>query len=220
MPPEFAPFCKGCGVHHPSEGVFRAAPLLGRIVLISTAPVVLTRTKGWLGADATGDVEPLRTQLLVRYLRCYAPSTWGHFAEWAGITKADGKRRWEAISGSVVRVEGGFVLEDDLDDLQRGEPVGGVRLLPSKDGWLQARDRDLLFPDATHRKAVYTSIGGPGVVLEDSAPVGVWRAAVKGRRLAVRWRPFNGRSQVDIEAEAQRVAAVRGLNEAVVVPWD
>jgi hypothetical protein len=217
---ELAPFCESCGVHHPKESVFRAAPLLGRIVLTSTAPVVLARAKTWLGSDATGDLESLRTELLLRYMRLYAPTTSGHFADWAGIAKADAKCRWEANGAAVVRTDYGYVLEEDIDEVQRGPSVEGVRLLPAKDGWLQARDRDLLFPDKAQRSVVNRTIGGPGVVLVDGAPAGVWRAAAKGRRLAVRWRPFEGRGAVDIESEAQRVAAARGLAEAVVAGWE
>ena len=220
LPSEFVPFCESCGVHHPKESVFRAAPLLGRIVLTSTAPVVLARAKVWLGSDATGDLVTLRTELLLRYMRRYAPTTSGHFADWAGIAKADAKRRWEAISAAVVRTDHGFVLEEDLDEVRRGPSVEGVRLLPAKDGWLQARDRDLLFPDKAHRSVVYRTIGGPGVVLVEGVPAGVWRASAKGRRLEVRWQSFDGRAAVDIESEAQRVAAARGLGEAGVVGWD
>ena len=225
LPPDLAPYCGSCKVHHPGESVFRAAPLLGRIVLVSTAPVVLTRARAWLGSEAEGDVTTLRTELLVRYLRCYAPTTSRHFAEWAGIAMADARRRWEAIADELVRVDGGSALASDLDDLRGAPPVQGVRLLPAKDAWLQARDRDVLFADPAHRRAVHARIGGPGLVLVDGAPAGVWRAAATGRRLAVRWRPFEPRStpaspMPDIDSEAQRVAVARGLTEAVVVPWE
>ena len=35
-------------------------------------------------AVAAGDDHVLRTELLRRYLHCYAPTMPGHFAEWAG----------------------------------------------------------------------------------------------------------------------------------------
>ncbi len=66
LPAELAPWCRSCKAHHPSESVFRAAPLLGRLVLTSTAPVLLAKAKAWLGADASGDVDVLRTELLRR----------------------------------------------------------------------------------------------------------------------------------------------------------
>ena len=173
VPAELAPWCRACKVHHPKESVFRAAPLLGRLVLTSTAPVLLTRADTWLGADAEGDLDVVRTELLRRYLHCYAPTTSGHFAEWAGITKPDAKKRWAAVADALVEVRGetkGFVLEEDLDVLDQPPRSTGVRLLPAKDGFVQARDRDVLFPDPANRRAVFPTLGGPGVVLHDALP--------------------------------------------------
>ena len=223
LPEELAPWCRGCKVHHPSESVFRATPLLGRLVLTSTAPVLLTRARTWLGADADGDLDAVRTELLRRYLHCYAPTTSGHFAEWAGITKPDAKQRWAAVADTLVPVRGtrkGFVLEEDLDTLDQPPAVAGVRLLPAKDAFLQARDRDLLFPDPPDRKAVYPTIGGPGVVLHEALPVGTWRGAAKGKRYQVRvaaFAPLTKAVWADIEDEAERVAHVRGHEAAEVV---
>ena len=223
LPPELTPWCGACKVHHPNESVFRAAPLLGRILLTSTAPVLLVRAKTWLGADAAGDVDALRRELLRRYLHCYAPTTSGHFAEWAGIAKADARQRWAAVADALVPVEGerrGFVLEDDLDALDRPPPATGVRLLPAKDAFLQARDRDVLFPDTAHRRAVYPTLGGPGVVLHAAVPVATWRGAARGRRYQVTVAPFSTLTRAvhaGIEEEAQRVARVRGHDVASVV---
>jgi hypothetical protein len=223
VPAELAPWCRSCNVHHPRESVFRATPLLGRLVLTSTAPVLLARADTWLGANATGDVEALRTDLLRRYLRCYAPTTPGHFAEWAGITKPDAKQRWASVTGALVAVEGeckGFVLEEDVDTLHRPPPSDGVRLLPAKDALLQSRDRNLLFPDPAHRKAVFPTLGGPGVVLHEALPVGTWRGAAKGARLEVTVAPFATLPEAvwtEIEAEAERAAMARGRKDAAVV---
>jgi hypothetical protein len=216
VPAELAPWCRGCKAHHPRESVFRATPLLGRLVLTSTAPVLLTKAKTWLGADADGDLDALRTELLRRYLHCYGPTTSGHFAEWAGITKPDAKQRWMAVADALVPVEGdrrGFVLEDDLAALDQPAAATGVRLLPAKDAFLQARDRDLLFPDPTNRKAVYPTLGGPGVVLHEALPVGMWRGTAKGKRYEVRVAAFAKLTKAmwaDIEEESERVAHVRG----------
>jgi hypothetical protein len=223
VPDELAPWCAACKAHHPKESVFRATPLLGRIVLTSTAPVLMTRANRWLGANAKGDLAALRTELVRRYLRCYGPTTSGQFAEWAGITKGDAKQRWEAVADELVAVRGkrkGFVLGDDLDVLDDPPPATGVRLLPAKDAFLQARDRDVLVPDAAHRKAVFPSIGGPGVVLHQAVPVGTWRGAAKGKRYEVKVEAFSRLTKAvraDIEAEAERVAHVRGHETTTVV---
>jgi hypothetical protein len=217
--PDHAPWCRACDVHHPNESVFRAAPLLGRMVLTSTAPVVLTRTKTWLGSEPTGDVDALRTELLLRYLHCYAPTTSGHFAEWAGIAKSDAKQRWAAVADALVKVGSAFVLEEDLDSLERPAPVEGVRLIPNKDAFLQARDRDVLFPEPTTRKRVFPMLGGPGVVLVDGVPAGTWRGAAKGKRYDVTVDPFGKLTRSTlalIKSEAERVACVRGHDTATV----
>jgi Winged helix DNA-binding domain len=223
LPVELTPWCRGCKVNHPSESVFRATPLLGRLVLTSTSPVLLTRAKTWLGADAEGDLDVLRTELLRRYLHCYGPTTPGHFAEWAGITKPDAKARWAAVADTLVPVKGarkGYLLAEDLAALEEPTVAHGVRLLPAKDAFLQARDRDLLFPDPAHRKAVYPTLGGPGVLLHKALPVGTWRGAAKGKRYQLRVDAFSTLTKAvwaDIEAEAERVAHVRGHEAAEVV---
>ena len=223
LPPELTPWCPSCKVDHANESVFRAAPLLGRLVLTSTAPVLLARAATWLGADADGDPDDARAELLRRYLHCYAPTTSGHFAEWAGITKADAGQRWKRLSSQLVAVEGdrkGLVLEEDLERLRHPPASEGVRLLPAKDAFIQARDRDVLFPDPAHRKAVFPVIGGPGVVLHGALPVGTWRGAAKGKGYEVTVAPFAPLAAAvwaEIEVEAQRVARARGRQSATVV---
>lgn len=223
LPAELTPWCGACKVHHPSESVFRAAPLLGRLVLTSTVPVLLATATTWLGADAHGDLDAARTELLRRYLHCYAPTTAGHFAEWAGITKPDANERWKVVAADLVPVHGdrkGFVLEEDLDALERPPASEGVRLIPAKDAFIQARDRDLLFPEPAHRKAVFPIIGGPGVVLHAATPVGTWRGAAKGRGYEVTVQPFSRLTKgawADIEGEAERVARARGRQSATVI---
>ena len=93
-----------------------------------------------------------------------------------------------------------------------------MRLLPAKDAFLQARDRDVLFPDAAHRRAVYPTLGGPGVVLHEAVPT--WRGAARGKRYEVAVAPFSRLTRAvraGIEAEAQRVAHVRGHDVAEMV---
>ncbi len=122
-------------VHECCSSPRSAAPLLGRLVLTGTAPVLLATAKAWLGADATGDVDFLRTDLLRRYLHCYAPTTSGDFAQWAGIAKSDAKERWAAVAGALVSARGdtkGFVLEEDLQALDDPPTSTGVRVLAKR----------------------------------------------------------------------------------------
>ena len=219
LPAELAPFCRACDVHHPNESAFRGSTLLGRIVLTSTAPVTLTLAKSWLGHEITGDIPALRTELLLRYLHCYAPATAASFAQWGGITGKDAKARWASVEDALVKVGRGYVLEEDRAALEHPEPVTGVRLLPNKDAFLQARDREVLFPDPAHRKAVFPMLGGPGVVLADALPVATWRGAAKGKRYDVTVTAFGKLPKATVaqlDEEAQRVALVRGHEVASV----
>jgi hypothetical protein len=226
VPAELTPWCSACKAHHPNDGVFRAASLLGRLVLTSTAPVLLARARTSIGIEARGDVAVLRTELLRRYLHCYAPTTSGHFAEWAGITKLDAKKRWEALADVLVPVRGerkGFVLEEDVDALDAPPESIGVRLLPAKDAFIQARDRSLLLPDPATRKAVFPTLGGPGVVLHKAVPVATWRGAAKGRRYEVTVAPFAALTKAvlaEIETEVERVAHARGFEVGTLVDPD
>ncbi len=109
------------------------------------------------------------------------------------------------------------MLEEDLEALDEPPGAIGVRLLPAKDAFLQARDRDVLFPDPSDRKAVFTGLGGPGVVLQEGPRVGTWRGAAKGRRYEVTVTPFTTLTKAawaETEAEAERVAHVRGHQAA------
>jgi hypothetical protein len=57
-------------------------------------------------------------------------------------------------------------------------------------------------------------------VQHDALPVGTWRGAAKSRRYEVTVTPFAMLSEpvwADIEAEAERVARVRGHDAAAVV---
>jgi len=127
-------------------------------------------------------------------------------------TGADAKARWAAVKDALVKVGRGYVLEADRAALERPDPVSGIRLLPNKDAFLQARDRELLFPDPAHKKAVFPMLGGPGVVLSDALPVGTWRGAAKGKRYEVKVTPFARLPKATIsqlEGEAERVALAR-----------
>lgn len=77
----------------------------------------------------------------------------------------------------------------------------------------------MLFPDPTDRKAVYPTLGGPGVVLHEALPVGTWRGAAKAGRYEVTAAPFAALPEPvwsRIEAEAERLAHVCGHPVAAV----
>ena len=115
-----------------------------------------------------------------------------------------------------VRVDGraGAVPAAQLDALRRAEPADVVRLLPPSDPLLQGRDRDVLLPDAAHRKVLWRPLGSPGAVLSGVDVVGTWRARQRGRRLDVtvdEFRPLTSAEHDGVEAEVHRLRATRGM---------
>jgi hypothetical protein len=122
-----------------------------------------------------------------------------------------------------VRVDGrrAWIPEERADALRTALPADElVRLLPPSDPYLQAHDRGLLVPDRARQKAVWRILGNPGALVVDGELAGVWRARTAGRdRLEIGVQPFDdladGRRDA-ITAEAERIAAVRGLSDVRV----
>jgi len=122
---------------------------------------------------------------------------------------------WPADAVEVT-VEGGraWALPDDLAAMSDPPRPPRVRLLPPNDPFLKAGDRRVLVPDRQHQKLVWR------VLLQNAEPVGTWRAKVSGNRLEVTLAAFlppESGSMELIEAEAVRMAAVRGLPGARVL---
>jgi hypothetical protein len=67
----------------------------------------------------------------------------------------------------AVHVDGHsrFVPGDDLAMLRDPPLAEATRLLGAFDPWLQARDRELLVPDADARRELWPVLGRPGAVL-------------------------------------------------------
>ena len=71
-----------------------------------------------------------------------------------------------------------------------------VRLLGPYDLLVQGKDRDLLVPEAAHRKQLWPALGRPGPLLADGEIVGCWRPRAKGTKLDLEvelWQPEGGR---------------------------
>jgi hypothetical protein len=92
----------------------------------------------------------------------------------------------------------------------------GVRLLAPGDPLLLARDRDALVPDAELRRRVFRPTGSPGVVLQDGALAGLWRARRKGRRLEVEVEKLGTLDLEAVRREAERIAPLRGCTDVAV----
>ena len=212
--PGLAPFCRPCGVDHVAEQLLRLAGLPGGARLRADgSPLVLEPIEGWAGPPA--DERAGTTALQEAYLRFFAPGTDADVAGYLGTNAA--AVRPDRPEGQVrVRVDGRAcaVPAAQLDGMRRAEPPDMVRLLPPSDPLLQGRDRDVLLPDAAHRKALWRPLGSPGAVVSGVDIVGTWRARQRGRRLDVavdEFRPLTRSECAGLDEEVQRVRATRGM---------
>lgn len=94
----------------------------------------------------------------------------------------------------------------------------GVWLLPPRDPYLQHPDRVALAPDPAVRKRLFRPVAGPGAVLQDGILSGLWRVRARGRRAELDVKALRPIRREDLEAEAARVAELRGA-DAVVTRW-
>lgn len=163
LPEEMLPWCEGCQSHHARREVLVVAGLHGKLCLAGKAgrQPAFARTDQLVGWDP-----PERNELVSRYKRQYGTSNPTHFAEWAGIGKPHAKALWS-------------------DEPAVGEQLDGLRVIAPGDPLLQTRDRERLIPDPAWRKRVWSAIPNTGVVLEDGAPIALWKARKRGRTLEV-----------------------------------
>lgn len=116
---------------------------------------------------------------------------------------------------SEVRVgeRGAWLLRGDLDALESPPAGEGIRLLPPGDPYLQKPNRELLAPDSALRKRLFRPVASPGVVLRDGSLAGLWRVKAKGKGAEIAVEKLGRLPRADLEAEAQRVAELRGAAE-------
>lgn len=226
LPPPLLPWCPGCGSHHARRGLLVLAGLHGRLCLAGREgrQPLFARTDQWAGTRAAPghvDRDGAAAEVVRRHLRTCGPSTPQLFAQWAGISPRHAQRSWELVAAELAELEleldGSrpvWLLADDAERLIDPPAARGVRLLPSGDPLLLARDRELLIDDAGVRRRVWSASGSAGVVLVGGRPRALWRGRKKGRRLEVALEPFGGalgrRALAGVELEAERLAAHRG----------
>ena len=201
LPGELLPWCRGCESHHARRGLLVMAALNGRLCISGRAgrQPAFSRTDqihGWEPPDR----EAAGAELVRRYRATYGATKVGHFAEWAGLSKAHAGELWA------------------LDDTTPAPaPLDGVRLLAPGDPILLGRDRETLLPDPAARKKVWAALGGMGIVTSDGEPVALWRGRKKGSKLEVSVEALAKRlPKRDIEAAADRLAPHRGCTSVAL----
>ena len=171
------------------------------------------------------DPRDARLELARRYLHIFGPTTAEAFAEWAGIgpqrgvAAFDQLRRW--LTPVRTPIGDSWILTSDEPPLRSAmRPAASARLLPSGDTYflLQGRDRELLVPDPSRRRALWTPRVWPGGVLVDGEIVGTWRRAVETVTIQT-WRRLSRAARDAVDAEVASLP-LPNLQGRVVVRWD
>jgi len=218
LPTALHRWCEPCGSAHVSEQLLRLAALPGGLVVDRSAPLAFAPASdgpGWQVPAAPGDLSgPVR-----EYLHRYGPATPADVKAFLGSTLAVLRAHWpDDVEPVAVRagdaVRTAWALAGDVAALHDPPPAPDVRLLPPNDPFLKAGDRNVLVPDRAEQKAIWRILGAPGALLVGALPAGTWRARTSGRRLQVAVEPFaplTPAARSAVEAEAERMATVRGL---------
>ena len=209
-------YCRGCKATHVFEMVFRMATLPAGVELEpdTSPPVLVPRSK----AAKPGRTDVASLQRLIRaYLTLLGPASSGDVAGYLGARRADLVEVWPDDLAEVS-VEGrtGSIPEEQLATLRKARKLRLTRLLGPYDPYLQARDRELIVPDKAVHKTLWPVLGRPGVLFVDGEVVGTWRVKSSKSRLDLTvdaFAPLPPKVRSEVEAESERVAAVRGAPE-------
>ena len=215
-------YCRACQATHVFEMVLRMPTLQAGIELEpGTAPPVLVPRSG--AASPHGpDVTALQG-LIRSYLTLLGPGTDADVADYLGARRADLVEVWpdDLVEVSVEGRQGWLPAEAVAAARRRRRAPRLTRLLGGFDPYLQARDRDLIVPDRAVQKTLWPILGRPGVLFVDGEVVGTWRPRSAKARLDITvdaFAPLPPSVRDEVEAEAARVAAVRGAAD-VAVTW-
>lgn len=216
LPKELLWWCRGCNSHHVHPSLWRATGIRGVLAIV-----------GREGRSAVFGVPPEAeavkdpgTELARRFLHAYGPARPKLLAAWAGIATSHANALWER-AGELTEVDldgsRAWVLAGDAAALADPPRAGNARLLPNLDPLGAGRDREVLVPDPATRKRIWTTMGGPGMVLADGEIAGLWRPVKKGRKLVVSVEPLSRLRKVAKDAladEAAHLAPFRGAETA------
>jgi Winged helix DNA-binding domain len=139
-----------------------------------------------------------------------APATPAAFARWAGIAPAEATSAFAALERSLTPVrtplgDAWILSRDETAFHESSGAPAAARFLPSGDAYLLAADRELLVPEAGHRRALWPASNvWPGGLLVGSEVVGTWRRT--GQTVTITsWRRATRAMRDAVEAEAERL---------------
>lgn len=215
LAPPYLRECRPCRAVHAWEVPFRMGTLYGGLELQpGTSPPLLQRISDWPhrrpGPAADPMVAPEHLQPVRGYLRLLGPATPPDVAAFLDGSVQAVKAHWPK---DAIPVRAGGRTAWLLGEPQSlaSEPV---RLLGPFDLFLQARDRQLLVPDARRRKVLWPVLGRPGAILSGAELVGVWRPTAAAGRFSLRvgwWGRVSAAVRAKVDVQAARLAQHRGL---------
>jgi len=211
--------CRGCKAVHISDSAMRLAALAAGLELEpGTAPPVLHRRPGARVAKRV-DARALR-RLIRAYLVLLGPATQGDVAGYLDARRADIEAVWpDGLEEVSLDGRTAWLPAKEVGALTSAPPPEMVRLLGAFDPYLQARDRAVIVPDKALHKILWPVMGRPGVLFVDGEVAGTWRPKSAGKKLTVKveaFAPLPPSTWTAIEAEAERVAAVRSADDVAV----
>jgi hypothetical protein len=171
------------------------------------------------------DPRDARLELARRYLHVFGPATPAAFAEWAGISPRQGSSAFDALGGSLTGVrtpigDAWILTRDEPTFRASPRPPAPARLVPSGDSYflLQGADRELLVPDASRRRELWTPRVWPGGLLVEGELLGTWRR--DNATVTIQsWRRLSRAARDAVEEEAVSLP-LPGLPRAIAVRWD
>jgi hypothetical protein len=196
----------------------------------ATTGTVVMRWEGarqpviWITPPPDIDARDARLELARRYLHVYGPTTPEAFADWAGIGPRQGTNAFDALGTSRTPVrtpigDAWILTRDEPTFRAASRPPAPARLLPSGDAFylLQGTDRELLVPNATRRRQLWTPRVWPGAILVEGEIAGTWRRA--NEKVDVEpWRRLSRAQRDAVVAEAESLP-LPGAAGRIVVRW-
>jgi hypothetical protein len=223
LDPPYLRYCRPCKATHSWEVPFRIGALYAGLELEpGTSPPVLRRIPSWPKRTPGPAPDPMAApeslQPIRNYLRFLGPATPSDVAAFLDSPVAEIKAHWpvDAVEVSVAGRRAWILGE--VSDVEQDQDL--LRLLGGFDLFLQGKDRDLIVPDASRHKELWPILGRPGAVLHSTEIVGTWRPKTAGGEFTLRltlWTPLSKRIHSQLEIQAERLAAHRGLKLAGIV---
>jgi hypothetical protein len=171
------------------------------------------------------DPHAARLELARRYLQVFGPATPEAFARWAGIGPRSGIHAFKTLGQLLTQVrtpigEAWILSRDEPLFRAAPGPAAPARLLPSGDTWflLQGADRELLVPEESQRRALWTSRVWPGALLVEGETVGTWRRAAHVLTIQS-WRRLSPVQRNAVEAEALSMP-LPAMDRPMDVRWE